>query len=213
MRFLVPLLVLLWSTAAHAGPWVRPAGGIWLQAGPSLFDGTEQLSGGGFEGRAIELYGEVGVGADVELLASARLIDHRVTMDEETRRTTGWGDVEVLAEWAPLNGQSALALRAGARLSPYDTATVEERRTGAPTAGSGGSDLLLGAGWGHGFARGWTSVELLHRVRLGCVCNALDLRVEAGWFIVPWLGLAATGQWQPAYGRDGSLPDGTSARC
>lgn len=206
MRLAALATALLAPSLAIAGAWVRPAGGVWLQAGPSLFEGTEQVSGGGFEGRAIELYGEVGLGADVELVASARLIDHRLTMLGETRRATGWGDVEALVEWAPVNGQSALALRGGLRLSPYDTPTLSDRAGGAPTAGPGGTDILLGAGWGHGFARGWTGVELLHRVRLGCVCNALDLRAEAGVFAVPWLGLAATASWQPAYGRDGSQP-------
>lgn len=216
MRCLLPLLCLCVCLCAlvgvaRGGPWVRPAGGVWLQVGPSLFDGTEQLSGGGFEGRAIELYGEVGLGADLELLASARYVDHRVVMPEGESRATGWGDAQLMIEWAAWRGESVLALRAGARLSPYDTPSVAERQAGAATAGPGGGDLLLGAGWGRGFARGWTSVELLHRVRLGCVCNALDLRLEAGVFIVPWLGLAATAGWQPAYGRDGSLPPGAPA--
>lgn len=207
------LLVFVWLAPwlASAGPWVRPAGGVWLQAGPSLFDGTEQVSGGGFEGRAIELYGEVGVGADVELIASGRLVDHRLTMAGETRRATGWGDVEALAEWALLNGSSALALRGGLRLSPYEAAPLAERAAGAPSAGPGGVDVLVGAGWGQGFDRGWAAVELLHRARLGCVCNALDVRVEGGVFALPWLGLAVTGRWQPAYGRDGSLPPGSPA--
>lgn len=202
----IVLIALLSPLAAVAGPWVRPAGGVWLQAGPSLFEGTEQVSGGGFEGRALELYGEVGVGADVELIASGRVVDHRLTMAGQTRRATGWGDVEVMAEWALVNGSSALALRGGARVSPYSTPSVSERAAGAPTAGPGGLDLLAGAGWGRGFAAGWAAVELLHRARLGCVCNALEVRVEGGWFVAPWLGLAATGRWQPAYGRDGSQP-------
>lgn len=205
------ILVMALPLWARGGPWVRPAGGVWVQAGPSLFAGTEQVSGGGFEGRAIELYGEVGVGADVELIVSGRWVDHRVTMQGETRGVTGWGDVQALAEWALVNGSSALALRGGLRISPYETVSVDDRRSGAPTVGPGGADLLVGAGWGRGFSRGWAAVELLHRARLGCVCNGLEVSAEGGVFVAPWLGLALTGLWQPAYGRDGSLPVGAPA--
>lgn len=207
MRLPILLSLALLPSMASAGPWVRPAGGAWVQVGPSMFTGTEQVSGGRFVGQAIELYGEVGVGADVELIASGRVVDHRLTMSGEAeRRTTGLGDVEALVEWAPLNGQSAFALRGGARVSPYDAATLAERAAGAVTAGPGGADVLLGAGVGRGFAAGWVAVELLHRVRLGCACSGVDLRGEAGWSALPWLGVAATGRWQPAYGRDSEVP-------
>lgn len=210
MRVIFALVVLLTPVMAWAGAWVRPAGGAWVQVGPSLFRGTEQVSQGGFEGRAIELYGELGLGAAVELSLSTRWVDHRLTMADGTRRTTGWGDVEALVDWAPVNGQSALSLRAGVRGSPYERASLAERAAGAVTRGPGGVDLLVGAGFGRGFSwgfgPGWAGVELLHRLRLGCACSAVDLRGEAGVFVWPWLGLAATAQWQPAYGRDAEVP-------
>lgn len=199
-------LVMLGPAAAWAGAWVRPPGGLWVQLGPSAFAGTEQVSQGRFDGRALELYGEAGIGAGFELGVAARWVDHRLTMGETTRRVTGLGDIELLVEWAPLNGASALSLRAGARVAPYETATLAERTAGAVTPGPGGMDALVGAGFGQGFAQGWLGVELLHRVRLGCACSAIDLRGEAGVFPLPWLGLAATAQWQPAYGRDSELP-------
>ena len=126
MRVIFALVVLLTPVMAWAGAWVRPAGGAWVQVGPSLFRGTEQVSLGGFVGRAIELYGELGLGAAVELSLSTRWVDHRLTMADGTRRTTGWGDVEALVDWAPVNGQSALSLRAGVRGSPYERASLAE---------------------------------------------------------------------------------------
>lgn len=219
---IVLLALLLCPAAAHAGAWARDLGGVYLRLGGSIFVGDSgallpDVAGapaGRFEGRAVDLYAEVGLGVNLELDLSARWVDHRHALDDGTvERASGPGDLEVLLKWAPLNAASAFALTAGARVAPYGMPSLAERAEGRPPLGPGGTDVLTGFAFGRSFwpAPGWLTGELLHRLRLGAASTGLQVRVEGGWRLLAPLALAGELAWQPAFGRDLDQPEDAPA--
>ncbi len=219
MRSAPLLLLMLCPGPAHAGPWTQASGHTWLQLGTALFMGVEGQSALSdfeaaervtFEGRAAELYGELGLGAGFEVDLSMRWVDHRHALDGPDRRETGLGDVEALVEYGPRRAGDPLAFRVGARFAPYDTLGLAEAASGRPPLGPGGTDLLLGAGWGHSFDGGWVSLDLLHRLRLEGASAGLNIRAEVGLEFGP-LAVALGHELQPAYGRSIDQPEGAPA--
>ncbi len=207
------LLLAIAPIPALAGAWVRDAGGLYLSVGPSLFVGEPSAGGlddspaSTFTGRAVEAYGEIGIGAGLELDLSARWVANAQDLEDGTTRSVaGAGDIEARLKWGPpvlLQSGATVSFVAGARVAPYPTLSFEDEASGEPPLGPGGADLLVGANVGTGLSvfPGWIDVGLLHRVRLNSPSAALSLRGELGWR--PWrpLALALAAEVQPAYGR------------
>jgi hypothetical protein len=189
--------------AAIGGPWARPAGEVYGKLGVGRFTGTAAFDSAGpvalsgeeaptFVGDAVEGYGEVGLGGGLELDGSARWVVHRVG-GEVTR---GLQDLELVTEWAPVSSREAFALTAGLRVSPYP-------RGLRPEIGPGGTDLLLGGGWGRSLGPAWTAVDVALRQRLTSPSAGLRVRGEVGVLGSAPLGAAANVELQPAFGRTG----------
>ena len=219
MRAALLLLSCLPGTA-NAGAWARDAGGLYVQLGPSLFVGAHRedlvadvdSASGRFVGRALDLYAEVGLCSALELDLSWHWVQQRHELDDSGDASEeGAGDVEVLLKWAPRSAEDAVSFLVGTRISPYETAAIEDQVTGAPARGPGGADILAGFGWGHGFTWGWLDTQLLHRVRLGGASAGARLRAELGYRVFAPLAIAGEVAAQPAYGRTLEQPDGAPA--
>lgn len=205
---------------AEAGPWARPAGRSYVRLGAARFEGrgaflvNEAAAVGTFTGDALEFYGEAGLGRGLELDVSLRAVMNRVEgAGAATRSNAGPEDVEALLKWAPLSATRALSFVAGARVSLYERLSLAEMADGTPQRGPGGADLLTGFGYGVSFwpTRAWLAADVLHRLRLGGSSAGLRLRGEAGWMFAGPVGAALTGEFQAAYGRESTQPEGAPA--
>jgi hypothetical protein len=165
----LPLLAL--SQPAWAGPWCRPAGSVYAKLGVGHFQGQAFFEDSTlpFRGDAVEGYGEVGLGRNLELDGSLAMVSHRVG----EARSLGLQDLEVTLDWAPVSAREAFALTFGTRLSLY-------KRGQQPELGPGGSDLLMGMGWGRSLGAGWFAADVLWRHRLLVPSSGLRLRSELG---------------------------------
>lgn len=205
--------VLLAPARALAGGWARDAGGVYLRAGAAVFRGqdafllpdVEGVPAGRFRSVAAELYGEVGLGHDLEVDLSLRWVDNRHALEDgPTLHNRGAEDGELLLKWAPVNESQALSLLVGTRFAMYRRLPVEETLDGRPQRGPGGADVLFGASYGHSFhpLPMWLNLDLLHRVRLGGPSSGQLIRLELGAMPIEGLGGALTFEVQPAFGRD-----------
>lgn len=188
----LPLLSLLMSNSAHAGPWTRPAGDVYAKLGAGHFEGQAAFEDrqGPFSGDAAESYVEVGLGGGLELDGSMSVVSNRVGQSV----SIGPQDAELLLEWAPVSSREAFALVAGARVATYV-------RGGDPELGPGGADLLAGAGWGRSLGAGWFASDVLLRHRLGSPSSGLRFRSELGVKGDTPFGSAIGVELQPAFGR------------
>jgi hypothetical protein len=153
---------------------------------------------------AVDLYAEIGLGAGFDVTVSMRAVglEHRLGSDRVLSRG-GLGDLEIAIERALLGrGAHALALFAGARLSPYAAPSELELEDGVPRLGPGGGDLLLGASYGRAFSSGWIAIDLVDRIRFPGASTGILLRTELGRTLFGPLQGAIDLELGPAFGRD-----------
>lgn len=205
---MVPALLIAGS--AQAGGWARPVGSVYARAGAALFQGEDTFlladgASGEFYSLAAELYTEVGLGRNLELDLSLRWVENVNTLDDgPTLREQGLEDLEARLEWALLNRQQAVAFVLGLRQALYGRRSATDSLDGRPQRGPGGTDILIGASFGHSFypTGAWITVDVLARIRAQNPSSGVQTRVEAGWMLHPHFGAAATVELQPAFGRD-----------
>ncbi len=199
--YIVMGLASLLSGPAQAGPWAHELGEGYAKVGWGYFDGRAAFdTSTGLQANAVEAYGEVGLGHDVEVDASARYVDHRT----ELGQSSGLQDLEALVEWVPNPGPTTVALTAGLRVSPY-------RRGLTPELGPGGTDVLFGLGWGRSLGAGWAIIEAQLRHRVAQPSSAVRLRTELGVQGSSPVGGALTLDLQPSFGRTSQLSVGGPA--
>jgi hypothetical protein len=204
-----------------AGPWARRAGGAYVRLGAARFEGQAAFllnesvaQRGRFVGYAGELYAEAGLGRRFELDASWRWVENRSErLDGLVMSSGGPEDLELTLKWSPLAGSMPIAFLVGGRVSLYDRLSEAALFDGTPQRGPGGADLLTGAAWGVSFwpTRAWLSADVLHRLRFGTASSGVRLRVEGGGYVVGPLAVAASVEFQAAYGRQEQQAAGSPA--
>ncbi len=221
------MTALLLCGGAFAGPWVKAPGQWYAKAAYGQFrsdsyvDGTGELvEGASYVGRSLVLYGETGLGAGFEGLASVPW--HLARQTDGSGRSyqrAGVGDVEVGLGRGVVDGVP-LALHVSAKLPAYGDAELAAFGTEAgrfPALGDGQVDLVgdlaFGGGgalgevpwWGEaalGYVRrtGWTLSQAFEPA--GDFGDGLDYALKLG--LLPGFGWATVG----ASGRRTFVDDG-----
>jgi hypothetical protein len=213
---LLVVAVLAPARQAHAGGWAREQGGVFVRSGFGAFFGEPafERTAGDFRGYAFELYGEVGLGADLEIDASFRWVSNeRVFDDGRTLVNGGPEELELALKWAAVNETNAFALVLGGRIALYERLDAVDAMMQLPERGPGGGDVIAGFSFGHSFhpAPLWYNLDVVHRIRIGSPSSGVLLRNEFGYKPLEQLGLAALVELGPTFGRDLETPAGAPA--
>ncbi len=200
-----PLLVLaalcLVPSEARAGAWVRGAGEAYLQLGASYFGSRAGTAARRetLDSWEAALYGEVGLGSRLQLVATVPYKVSRSTVrDLDLDLTTrSFGDVRLQIDVAALRGPVRLTPGVEVTVAPYEAVDAagtdvdgDTLRARVPANGEGVEAvtprLQLGAALGR---RGWLAPDVGVRIRLGGHAPAVVARLGAGAWLAPHMAL------------------------
>lgn len=170
------MTALLLSGLAIAGPWVKDAGSWYAKGAYGQFRGDSYVDATGeliddvsYLGQSVVLYGEVGVGAGLQLVASVPWqLARQVDASGRSYRRAGLGDLDLgvgraLAEALPLSAHVVAKLPAygGVDGDRFGTEAVH-----LPALGDGqvdlAAELAVGGGGAVGQVRWWTEGALAY---------------------------------------------------
>lgn len=202
------LLTLLATTAAVAGPWVHPRGQGYAKAGYTRFasaDGFVQgePTGLAFRSHSLDLYGELGLPAELQLVAGLPVVYAANISSSDLRYSHTWtGDLRLELDRRLLEGRP-LAVGLQARIPTYrdpgeynsvrgaDDAYLGAIASQFPQLGDPNVDLTAVVIAGASAPSAWVAFSAGPRLRLGGFADGLYGDLNAGvWLLPSTLGLS-----------------------
>ena len=159
---IVSALVVMGTMApAYAGPWTKEQGQAYVK-GSGLFFGSdtfisstgERVEGTEFASSSAAFYGEVGLGANLQLQAYVpyTIATNRFDTLEATYANLGFGDGIFGLQWTPADIGLPWAVRLDAKVPLYDVAGIEgPEALRFPVFGDGQLDLTAWLSLGASF--------------------------------------------------------------
>ena len=202
-QFIITVIVTVGlggASVSHAGPWVKQPGEAYVKAGATWFEAEDGFNQGvstglAYTGVTYNLYGEVGLPGDLQLVADIPLVlatNQSVAGVNYNNRTLGDARLEVDYALLP---ELPLTLGLEAKIPLYTTlanggSNIEDYPQSAekfPDAGDGNFDLTPKLLFGYSFhpVPAWATAELWYRARLGGFADGLHWAVGGGIFAVP----------------------------
>ncbi|MBX2798353.1 MAG: hypothetical protein KTR31_11805 [Myxococcales bacterium] len=173
---------MMWMTVlaatASASPWVKAPGEAYVKAGYGRFASRDFVQPDGavledaqFRSQTVNLYGEVGVSRNVQVVFDLPYVDARNVVGRMPFVNRRPGDLQLGVEVGNLHETTPLSLQVLAKAPLYDNARFQGREDAAsyPALGDGQVDLtaLLAVGNGVkvGPLQGWLAAEAGYRLR------------------------------------------------